>query len=165
MPSQTLFQRMRAIDLRIWAALVATLLLIGGVMWVVPTTPESNSFTFDSARRGIESARPIAMDQPVQGSLVDGSDADFYRVDSVGPAAVQIDMHLTNGSAKLIPGLRVFDSAKNLIVEKSSEYVRSPGTDIDCSFATKPDMPYYVQVFGQRNTTGPYTLIVTARKQ
>jgi len=165
MASQTLFKRLRAIDVRVWAALCASVLLIGGVMWVIPTTPESNSFTFDPARRGFESARPIALNKPLQGSLVDGSDTDFYRLDSIGPVAAQLDMHLANDSTKLIPGLRVFDSEKNLIAEKSSEYVRSPGADIDCSFSAKAGMPYYVQVFSQRNTTGLYTLIVTTRNR
>ena len=67
------------------------------------------------------------------------------------------------GSAKLIPALRIFDAAKTLIQDRSVEYVRQPGADIDTSFIAKPNMTYYVQVFSQRNTTGQYTLTLTAR--
>src|SRR5262249_12117036 len=114
MPPETLFERIRTMDVRIWAAIAATLLLIGGVMWVVPTTPKSNSFTFDPARRGISSARSIALDTRIDGNLVDGSDTDFYKIDPVSNA-VQLEVRFMNGSTELIPAIRVFDGAANLV--------------------------------------------------
>jgi hypothetical protein len=150
-------------DVRTWAAIAATLLLIGGVMWVVPTTPESNSFTFDPARRGISNARSIALNTRIEGTLVDGSDTDFYKIDPVSNA-VQLEVRFMNGSTKLIPAIRVFDGAANLVIEKADEYVRSPGVDIDFSIPGQPNMAYYLQVFSQRNTTGPYALTVTERQ-
>jgi hypothetical protein len=79
MGSTAWFDRIRALDVRLFAAVAAALMLIVGVMWVVPTTPNSNSFTFDAARRDISDARPIELASTVQGTLVDGSDVDFYR--------------------------------------------------------------------------------------
>jgi hypothetical protein len=158
-----LFGRIRAVDVRLLAAIAATLMLVIGVMWVVPTTPTSKSFTFDTARRTIEHARPMELGKPVEGSIVDGSDTEFYRITPL-PNSLRLDVRMQNGSPKMIPAMRVFDAAKNLIQDKTAEYVRRPGADIDCSFLAQSNMTYYVQVFSQRNTTGPYTLTATVRQ-
>ena len=162
MPEDTFFGRIRAMDVRLLAAIAAALMLIVGVMWIVPTTPNSNSFTFDTARRDFSSAKPIALAEDVQGTLVDGSDADFYRI-SPQPSAVRLDVHMKNGSKTLLPAIRVYDGTKNLVLEKSKEYLRSPGTDLDCSFLAQSNMTYYLHILSQRNTNGPYTLTVTVR--
>jgi hypothetical protein len=163
MASGTLFDRLRTMDVRIWAAISAALMLIVGVMWVVPTTPESNSFRFETDRRGFSGARPIALDSTVQGALVDGSDVDFYRLDPL-PKATHLNVHLANGSNKLIPAIRVFDARSNLVIEKGDDYVRSSGIDADCPFLAQPSTTYYVQVLSQRNTSGDYALTITARQ-
>jgi hypothetical protein len=160
MNRNTWFERIQAIDVRVFAAVAATLMLVIGVMWIVPTTPNSNNFTFNKARRGISSARPVAIENPVQGRIVDGSDADFYRIDAP-EKAVRLDLRVTNGSATLVPAVRIFDSGEKLVVEKAAEYVRSPGASVDFSFVADSKTTYYVQVSSQRNTTGPYTLTVT----
>ena len=163
MPSDTFWERMRSADIRIWASIGAALLLIGGVMWIIPFTPASNNFTFDTARRDIAQARFIEIDIPVEGKIVDGSDADFYRIKPV-PSSVRMDVHMANYSKALIPSIRIYDTSKNLVVEKSKEYARSPGADLDCTFLAQSNMTYYVEVMGQRNTIGPYTLTVSIRK-
>jgi hypothetical protein len=150
-------------DIRIWAAIGAALMLIVGVMWVVPSTPESNSFRFETERRGFAGARPIAIDNTVQGALVDGSDVDFYRLDPFLKAA-HLNVHLANGSNKLIPAIRVFDAASNLVIEKGDDYVRNPGIDADCPFLAQPGTTYYVQVLSQRNTSGAYALTISTRQ-
>jgi hypothetical protein len=162
MPSGTPFERIRALDVRLLAAVAATLLLIIGVMWIVPTTPSSNSFTFDTDRRDFSSARALEFAKTVSGSIVDGSDTDFYEVGPV-PGSFRLDVHMT-GSEKLIPALRILDATKTLIQEKSVEYVRQPGANIDTSFSAHSNTAYYIQVFSQRNTTGSYTLTVTQRQ-
>ena len=48
-------------------------------------------------------------------------------------------------------------------VEKKQEFVQHPGSNVDCTFLAESNRPYYVQVLGQRNTSGPYTLTVTVR--
>jgi len=158
----SIFDRIRSWDIRIWAAIGASILLIVGVTWTVPFTPDANNFTYESRRRGITSARPIELDQAISGQLVDGSDTDFY---SIPPqkAGVRMDVHFVNGSPKLIPALRVFDTSQNIIVEKSHEYVQQPGANVDCTFLAESNRTYYVQVLGQRNTSGPYTLTVAVR--
>jgi hypothetical protein len=163
MASGTLFERIRTMDVRVWAAIGGALMLIVGVMWVVPTTPESNSFRFETERRGFSGARPITIDNTVQGALVDGSDVDFYRINPL-PNAAQLNVHLANGSGKLIPAIRIFDGMNNLVIESGDEYVRSPGIDADCQFLAQPNVTYYVQVSSQRTTSGPYALTVTARQ-
>jgi hypothetical protein len=163
MASETPFARLRALDVRLVAAIAATLLLVIGVMWVVPTTPNSNSFTFDTAQRSISSARPIEFGKPVEGAIVDGSDIDFYEVKPV-QNPTRLDVHMSCGAANLIPALLIFDASKNIVQEKTDEYVRRPGADIEFSFLAQSNMTYYVQVLSQRNTTGPYTLTVTVRQ-
>jgi hypothetical protein len=162
MPWNAWFGRIRSLDVRLLAAIAATLMLVFGVMWVVPTTPSSQSFTFDTARRSIESARPLDLEKPIAGTIVDGSDMEFYRIPPL-QSSFRLDVRMTNGSQKMIPALRVFDATKSLIQDKTQEYVRRPGADIECSFLAQSNMTYYIQVFSQRNTTGPYTLTVTVR--
>ena len=156
------FERMRSWDIRIWASIGASLLLIAGVMWTVPFTPNATNFTFDTTRRDVANARQVQIDQPLNGQLVDGSDIDFYRIAPL-PSAVRLDVHMVNGSPKLIPALRVYDSTKNIVAEKSKEYLRTPGGNLDCSFLAQSNTTYYLQVLSQRNTSGPYTLTVSVR--
>jgi hypothetical protein len=159
----TFFERMRSVDIRVWASIGASLLLIAGVMWIIPFTPNSDNFTFDTARRDIAQAAFIEIEKPVQGRIVDGSDADFYRI-KPAQSAVRLDVHIANGSKALIPSIRIYDTTKNLVVEKSKEYIKRPGADLDCTFLAQSSMTYYVEVMGQRNTIGPYTLTVSIRK-
>jgi hypothetical protein len=162
MTSQTWLGRLRAIDIRILASIGAALLLIGGVMWVIPTTPDSNSFKFDSARRSITDARPLELGTRLQGTINDGSDVDYYRFTS--PQDGEIDVRMTNGSPKMIPALRIFDANKNLVQDKSPEYQQRPGADIESAFPAQSNATYYLEVFTQRNTTGPYTLTVNVHQ-
>jgi hypothetical protein len=163
MVPETWFGRIRALDVRLLAAIAAALMLIAGVMWIVPTTPNSNSFTFDATRRGVSDALPLELGKQVQGNIVDGSDADFYRITPLN-ASFRLDVRMANGSATMIPGFRVFDSTKTLVLDKSIEYLRTPGASIESSFLAQSKMTYYVQVFSQRNTTGPYSLTVSMRR-
>jgi hypothetical protein len=157
-----IFDRIRSWDIRIWAAIGASLLLIVGVMWTVPFTPDATNFTYETTRRGLSSARAIEVDQAVEGQLVDGSDTDFYKLAPLR-AAVRMDVHFANGSPKLIPGLRIYDTSQHVMIDKSQEYVKHPGADVDYTFLAESDRTYYVQVLGQRNTSGPYRLTVSVR--
>ena len=159
MASDTWFGRLRAMDIRLLAGIAATVMLVAGVMWVVPTTPTSNSFTFDTNRRGLSSARVVELAKPVEGNIVDGSDFDLYRINPFEHTA-RLSVHMTNGSAKLIPGLRIFDAMQNLVQDKTADYILKSGADIESSFVAQSNTIYYVQVLSQRNTTGPYTLTV-----
>lgn len=163
MASDTWFGRIRSVDVRLLAAIAATLLLVFGVMWVVPTTPTSQTFTFDGVRRNIEHARPIELGKPVEGSIVDGSDLEFYRIPPL-QTSYRLDVQLVNGSPQMIPALRIFDAATSLMQDKSAEYLRKPGANIEASFLAQSNTFYYVQVLSQRNTTGPYTLTVSIRQ-
>src|SRR5215467_11320979 len=101
MAANSLIARVKNIDVRIIAAVAAALLLIIGVMWTIPTTPESNEFKFDSARRNLSNARPIEINQPVSGQIVDGSDIDYYQIHS--DRAGLLEIHVATTSATLAP--------------------------------------------------------------
>src|SRR4051812_14816892 len=151
MPAESLFARIRNLDIRIIASAAAALLLIVGVMWTIPFTPESNEFKFDAERRDLSNARPIEINQSVPGKIVDGSDVDFYRIAS--GAGGTIRLQVTRQSGKLLAALDVYDANKKLLGEKLSD---------DYSFIAQPGTTYYIQVAGQRNTTGEYMLTVTS---
>lgn len=154
MAAASLFARIRKIDVRIIASAAAALLLIVGVMWTIPTTPESNEFTFDAARRDLSNAKPIEINQPIAGQIVDGSDIDFYRIRS--GTNRQLYIHVANDSGTLMTALDVYDANKKLVGEKlGGEY----------SFVAQANATYYIQVSGQRSTTGDYTLTVSAPAQ
>ncbi len=150
MAAQNWFARIRAIDIRLIAAVAAALLLIVGVMWTIPTTPESNSFTFDTARRGLSNARPIEINQPIPGEIVDGSDIDYYRISSGARGRLQVHVQIDSGS--LVPALDIYDATKKIIEEKLGP---------DYFLVAQPNTTYYIQVAGLRSTTGQYTLTVT----
>ena len=118
-------------------------------MWTIPTTPESNEFKFDSARRSLSNAKAIEINQPLPGHIVDGSDIDYYQIRS-GPGG-RLHIHVRANSATLAPAIDVYDKNKKFVDEKL-------GTD--CSFLAQPNTTYYVQVSGQRSTTGDYTLTI-----
>src|SRR5215831_4102345 len=105
MAAKNWFAGIRTIDIRLIAAAGAALLLIGGVMWTIPTTPDSNSFTFDTARRDLSSARPIEINQPIEGRIVDGSDIDYYKISSGRGGHFHI--HVRPDSGTLIPALDI----------------------------------------------------------
>lgn len=156
------FERMRSWDIRIWAAIGASILLIAGVMWTVPFTPDASNFTFDTTRRDVVNARAIEFDMPVNGQLVDGSDTDFYKINPLR-SSVRLDVHFKNYSQKLIPHLRVYDTTKNIVLDKSKEYLKSPGANIEATFLAESNRTYYIQILSQRNTSGPYSFTVTVR--
>ena len=148
MTAKNWFAGIQSIDIRLVAAAAAALLLIGGVMWTIPTTPDSNSFTFDLQRRDLSSARPIEINKPIEGRIVDGSDLDYYRISSgVGG---RFEIHVRSAGT-LIPALDVYDASKKLVSEKLGP---------DDELAAQPNATYYIQVSGQRSTTGEYTLTV-----
>jgi|SRR5213593_1339555 len=149
MTAKNWFAGIRTIDIRLIAAAGAALLLIGGVMWTIPTTPDSNSFTFDLPRRDFASARPLEMNKPVRGRIVDGSDIDYYRLSSGSGGRFQI--HVRTDSDTFSPALDVYDATKKLIDAKLGP---------DDSLVAQPGTVYYIQLSGQHGTTGPYTLIV-----
>src|SRR5438128_11573906 len=121
MAAKSLVARIRKIDVRIIASVAAALLLIIGVMWTIPTTPESNNFTFDAARRDLSNARPIEINKPIPGEIVDGSDIDYYRINSGAGGHLQI--HVQNDSGTLVPALDIYDARKKIIEEKlGSDY-------------------------------------------
>jgi len=150
MAATPLFARIRKIDVRIIASAAAALLLIVGVMWTIPTTPESNEFTFDAARRTLSNATPIEINQPIAGQIVDGSDIDFYRIRSGKSGQLQI--HIGKDSGTLLTALDVYDANKKLVGEKLVG---------DYSFLAQANATYYIQVSGQRSTTGEYTLTIS----
>jgi hypothetical protein len=149
MARQNSFAHIGAIDVRLIAAVAAALLLIGGVMWTIPTTPESSSFTFDTARRDLSSARPIEINQPIPGEIVDGSDIDYYRISSAAGGRLQVHVQIDSGT--LVPALDIYDATKKIVEEKLGP---------DYSMVATPNTTYYIQVSGQRSTTGQYTLTV-----
>jgi hypothetical protein len=149
MAAASLLARIRKIDVRVWASAGAALLLIFGVMWTLPTTPESNEFKFDTARRGLDNAKPIGINQPTPGQIVDGSDIDYYQIRSGSGGPLRI--HVANDSGTLLAALDVYNANRKLVEEKLGP---------DYSFVAQPNATYYIQVSGQRSTTGDYTLTV-----
>jgi len=80
---------------------------------------------------------------------VDGSDIDYYRISS--GAGGRFYIHVRNESGTLAPALDIYDATKKLIDEKLGP---------DDELVAQPNTIYYIQVSGQRNTTGQYTLTV-----
>ncbi len=151
--------RLRRADVRLLAAIGAGLLLIVAIAVTLPKASDSDYLVFDPVPPGrdISHAKPIDLQKVIEANIVGGNDSDFYRVKSLA-ARGYLKVHISNASATLIPGVRIYAGDKKPIAEYSLDHA---GTPLDYAFPIQPDTTYYLQVWGANVTAGTYTLAVT----
>jgi hypothetical protein len=104
----------------------------------------------------ISSAYPIAVGQTIDANIMTGEDTDFYSftADRTGKMVVT----LQSQSKSLVPALTTFGSDRQPI-QYAVDGVEAGGK-LTRSIDVEEHRVYYVEVWGQAKSSGPYTLSV-----
>jgi hypothetical protein len=102
-------------------------------------------------------ANLIAPDSPVDGEITAGAgDSDTFRIDAPPPPRDILAVEITNHSATLSVGLRVYDGDQRL-----TGWGKPPqpaGAPLTVYLSPAPSSTLYLQVWGPPETSGAYTL-------
>ncbi len=102
-------------------------------------------------------ANLIAPDSPVDGEITAGTgDSDTFRIDAPPPPRDILAVEITNHSATLSIGLRVYDGDQRL-----TGWGKPPqpaGAPLTVYLSPAPSSTLYLQVWGPPETSGAYTL-------
>jgi hypothetical protein len=106
----------------------------------------------------ILSAKDTDLGSPINASLLDKADQDYYRIRSSGNA---VSVSLKNGSTGLRPRIQIWRGDKSHLWSNANygNQVTS-GQDIETSFVTKAGGTYYVSI-SSLGGSGKYTLGLT----
>jgi outer membrane protein OmpA-like peptidoglycan-associated protein len=121
--------------------------------YTLSVTPQK-AFDAHEPNDDVLSATPIAIGTPIDASVMDDKDNDWYRISG----ATQKTVHITfdNQSTTLRPDVKIFSASKSQIGEK---YDGTPGANLDFTFDVEPGKDFYLQVLPY-STTGKYRLTV-----
>ena len=106
----------------------------------------------------IQRAKDISVEKPIAGHVMDGADADYYRIKTSSKNSTVI-VSINNPSSTLRPQLALFNGDKHKFWGNNG-YYWTPGQDLEHSFEAKADSVYYLAVSGYKST-GPYQLKVS----
>jgi len=102
----------------------------------------------------ILSAKSVAIGTPIEASVMDGMDSDWFRITGMTQKTVHVT--LENLSTTLKPDVKTFSWSKSQTNEK---YDGTPGANLDFSFDVDPGKDFYLQVLP--GGIGKYRLTVT----
>ena len=104
----------------------------------------------------IVNATKIALGEAMEANIMDGADTDFYSFVSSAAVTVNIDIH--NRSTTLIPAVATY--TPDMRNSGFGPDIRSPGENLHHTMKLEANQGYYIQVWGQANTDGAYTLTI-----
>ena len=99
---------------------------------------------------------PLKSGTPTDGSIMDGKDADWFRLSGTRGGTVQVV--LENQSATLKPHIKIYSATKSQLSEK---YDGTPRSHLDFMFDVEPGKDIYVQVI-PNGSIGRYRLMIRA---
>jgi outer membrane protein OmpA-like peptidoglycan-associated protein len=105
------------------------------------------------------SATPVKFGDPIEGSVMDDKDADWFHV--TAPMSGKVSVVLENLSATLRPDVKVFSQLKSQIAEK---YDGTPGAGLDFTVDVEPGKDFYVEIVPY-GSIGKYRLTTRAAVQ
>ncbi len=106
----------------------------------------------------IQRAKAISSEELIEGHIMDGADADYYRIKMSSKNSTVV-VSINNPSTTLRPQIALFDEDKHKFWENNG-YNWTPGQDLEHSFEAEADSVYYLAVSGY-DSTGPYQLKVS----
>ncbi len=130
--------------------------------------PEIRSQVADAAATEAEPndgphlANPLNLDQPMEAEVKDVSDADYFTFTTPAPPRDRFEISIVNRSQTLAPHLRIFDSNQMLL--SSAKETHQPGESTKMLFSPEPNSTYFVNISGENDTVGAYTLRVKPLK-
>ena len=103
-------------------------------------------------------ATPITADSAVSAKIMDGHDADVFRIET-GDGVTQMSVRLTNRSTTLRPRLQFYDANKSAF---GDHYNTTGGADLSHAIKVQPMSAYYIRVTDYyTEAPGAYDLQVT----
>jgi hypothetical protein len=99
-------------------------------------------------------ATAIKFGQSVEANIMDGNDADFYRLSGVGGNTVTV--RVENQSNTLRPTIRILNADKS--VARDWATTNAEGAELAFSFSVTPGQDYFVEVGSQYGSVGKYKL-------
>ncbi len=105
-------------------------------------------------------AKPISLASPIEASLMDPFDVDYFRL-KTGTNGGNLSVVLENRSTTLKPGVKIYNADK---VDMGGVSNGTPGANLRHQVAAEPETEYFVGVgnYG-RGSDGDYTLTVTVQ--
>jgi hypothetical protein len=104
----------------------------------------------------IASARPIEVGQTIDANIMTAEDTDFYSF--VADRTGQLEVTVQGQSRTLIPALTTFGPDQEAIQYAVDSL--EPGAKVVRPIMVMEHEVYYLQVWGQAKSSGPYTLVV-----
>jgi len=102
----------------------------------------------------IFSAHPVQFGVDVEANIMDRADTDYYSFETRRAGRVKVTIR--NRSKTLIPALSTF--APDMRSSGFGPDVRTPGANLEHSFAVEANQKYFIQVWPQADSAGEYTL-------
>jgi len=119
------------------------------------TVKSTKAFDPNEPNDDIYSARKITVGSEVDANIMDADDTDFYSFVSPRNGTVTVDVR---PNATMVPALSTFTPDM-----RSSGFgpdVRTPGAPLHHTIAVEQGATYYIQVWSQARSSGPYTLVI-----
>ncbi len=106
-------------------------------------------------------ANALWLDRQVRASIgPSAGDVDCFWFITPRPPRDRVSVSVIGQAATLIPRMRIYDQAGNLVTGVKEG--AGPGTSLRFDFSPPPNTLYYVQVDGASGSSGAYTLTVSA---
>jgi hypothetical protein len=93
---------------------------------------------------------------PFKANIMDRDDTDFYSFLATRAGKVTVEVH--NESVALIPAVQLYGADMRSM--GFGPTLRDPGESLVTSMDVEKGQTYYIQVWSQANTSGPYSLWV-----
>jgi hypothetical protein len=110
----------------------------------------------------LRSANAVTVDQPLEAEIKDVTDVDYFSFVTPAPPRDRFEISIVNRSKTLAPHLRLFDSQELLMPLGSESH--EPGESSSLVFSPEPNSTFYLNIFGEKDSSGAYTLTVKALK-
>jgi hypothetical protein len=104
----------------------------------------------------ILSARKFILGETIQANIMDARDNDYFSF--VSPVNGSVSIDIVNRSATLIPALTTF--TPDMRSSGFAPDVQKPGADLHHVMPVEANQVFYIQVWGQKETSGAYSLTI-----
>ena len=116
------------------------------------TVTPQNAFDSHEPNDDALSASAIAIGSPIDASIMDDKDSDWFRI--TGTAQKTVHVIFDNMSTTLKPDIKIYAASKSQTGEK---YDGTPGANLDFTIDVEPGKDFYLQVLPY-GSTGKYRL-------
>ncbi|SPE39760.1 Tetratricopeptide TPR_2 repeat protein [Candidatus Sulfopaludibacter sp. SbA3] len=105
----------------------------------------------------------VTVNKPVDGEIAEVADEDYFRLTTPPAPRDHLEISVLNRSQSLAPRLRIFDE-EGIILPWGREQRHGPGDSISLIIAPPPNTTFYLNLSGDNNSFGAYTLTIKTLK-